>query len=58
MVLLAHSIASYHSESKTRSRAGGLIYFGNHQNDTVPNAAVTKISVIISTEAASAVEAE
>ena len=58
MVLLAHSDASYHSESEARSRAGGHIYFGNHQNDTIPNAAVTNISVIIPTVAASAVEAE
>jgi hypothetical protein len=58
MILLAHSDASYHSESEARSRAGGHIYFGDHQNDTVANAAVSNISVIIPTVAASAVEAE
>ena len=58
MVLLTNSDASYHSESEARSRAGGHIYFGDHQNDTVPNAAVSNISVIIPTVAASAVEAE
>ena len=58
MVLLTHSDASYHSESEARSRAGGHIYFGDHQNDIVPNAAVSNISVIIPTVAASAVEAE
>jgi hypothetical protein len=58
MVLLTHSDASYHSESEARSRAGGHIYFGDHQNDTAPNAAVSNISVIIPTVAASAVEAE
>ena len=58
MVLLTHSDASYHSESEARSRAGGHIYFGNNQNDTTPQAAVSNISVIIPTVASSAVEAE
>jgi hypothetical protein len=58
MVLLTHSDASYHSESEARSRAGGHIYFGDHKNDTEPNAAVCNISVIIPTVASSAVEAE
>ena len=58
MVLLTHSDASYHSESEARSRAGGHIYFGNNQNDTIPQAAVSNISVIIPTVASSAAEAE
>lgn len=58
MILLAHSDASYLSESEARSRAGGHIYFGDNQNDTVPNAAISNISVIIPTVVASAVEAE
>ena len=58
MILLTHSDASYHSESEARSRAGGHIYFGDHKNDIVPNAAVCNISTIIPTVAASAVEAE
>ena len=58
MILLAHCDASYLSESEGRSRAGGILWFGDHEEDTVPNAAVSYISVIIPAVASSTAESE
>ena len=58
MVLLVHSDASYLSESKTRSRAGG--HFFMYKNSLIPanNGAVFTISQIIKAVISSAEEAE
>ena len=53
MQLQVHSDASYLSESKSRSRAGGFMYPGE-----VPNAPVAYLSVIIATVVDSAAAAE
>ena len=58
MVLAAHSNASYLSESKARSRAGG--HFFVSADNTVPanNGTVIKVSQIIKAVMSSATEAE
>lgn len=60
MRLVAHSDASYLSESRSRSRAGGLLYLSNN-NDSKPalvNGAIDCISSIIPSVVSSAFEAE
>ena len=58
MVLAAHSDASYGSESKSRSRAGGHIFLS--ENDPIPrnNGPILSISKVISYVCPSAAEAE
>ena len=58
MKLYAHSDASYLSEPKARSRAGGYLFLGNCSAGDIPNAAISYFSVIISTVVTSATEAE
>jgi hypothetical protein len=47
MRLIAHSDASHHSESHSRSRAGTVMYLGDNDNDTKINGPVECSSVII-----------
>ena len=58
MILAAHSDASYLSESKARSRAGGHFFLS--ENDTFPsnNGAVLTVAQIIKAVMSSAAEAE
>jgi len=58
MQLQVHSDASYLSESKSRSRAGGFMYLGKCAAGEVPNAPVAYLSVIIATVVDSAAAAE
>jgi hypothetical protein len=58
MQLNIHSDASYLSESKSRSRAGGFMYLGHCPTGGIPNAPVAYISTIISTVVDSAAAAE
>ena len=58
MVLALHSDASYLSEPKARSRAGGHHYLTNHNDKSLNNGAVLTISTIIKHVMASASEAE
>ena len=60
MRLIIHSDASYLSESKSRSRAGGICFLSN-QGDSVDasiNGAIDVISIIIPSVVAAASEAE
>ena len=57
MQLCAQSDASYHSESGARSRAGGILYFGQHADGAI-NGAIDYISLVIPTVCSSAAEAE
>ena len=58
MVLAAHSDASYLSESKARSRAGGHFFMSN--DDAIPanNGAILTVSQIIKAVMSSAAEAK
>ena len=58
MVLAAHSDASYHSEPKGRSRAGGHFYCSNDSKYPPNNRAVLTIAQIIKAVMSSAAEAE
>jgi hypothetical protein len=58
MQTCAHSDASHLSESKARSRAGGVIFFGYLLDGTTPNGPVECISVVIDVVLASIGEAE
>jgi hypothetical protein len=60
MKLIIHSDASYLSESKSRSRAGGFFYLSNKGNpiEAKVNGAIECISTILPTVCASAHEAE
>ena len=60
MKLRIHSDASYLSEPKARSRAGGYFYLGNNTEkpNTLPNGAVHVVASIIKHVMASAAEAE
>jgi len=58
MKLWVQSDASYHSESGTRSRAGGILYFGLDVATGSINGAIDHMSTIIPTVCASAAEAE
>ena len=58
MKLVGHSDASYLSEDKARSRAGGFLFLGDCADGDTPNGAVCFLSVVISTVVASAAEAE
>jgi len=58
MVLHIHSDASYLSESKARSRAGGYFYLSNDSPNPPMNGAIHVHSSIIRSVLASATEAE
>ena len=58
MQLQLHSDASYLSESKSRSRAGGFMFLGECKPGDIPNAPVSYISTIIATVVDSAAAAE
>ncbi len=61
MILKVHSDASYLSERKARSRAGGFFYLGSHDDPipiTKPNGAVHILSSIMRQVLASALESE
>ena len=58
MVLAIHSDASYLSESKARSRAGGHFFMSNDHADPPNNGAVLNIAQIIRAVMSSAAEAE
>ena len=58
MQLHCHSDASYLSEPRSRSRAGGLLFLGAIDPSTGVNGAIDYLSCIIGTCAASAAEAE
>ena len=58
MVLAIHSDASYLSESKARSRAGGHWFMAGHEEIPANNGAVMNVSQIIKALMSSAAEAE
>lgn len=58
MILAAHSDASYLSESKARSRAGGHFFLSENNEFPTNNGAVLTISQIIKAVMSSAAEAE
>jgi hypothetical protein len=58
MVLTIHSNASYLSEPKSRSRAGGHIFMAGKDKIPINNGAVLNISQIIWAVMSSAAEAE
>ena len=58
MILAVHSDASYLSEPKARSRAGGHFYLTNANDEDFNNGAVLTLSTIIKHVMASASEAE
>jgi hypothetical protein len=60
MILTLHSDASYLSEAKARSRAGGHFFLGNKPSNkpTIPNGAILNKSTIMKNVLSSAAEAE
>ena len=58
MILAVHSDASYLSEAKARSRAGGHFYLTKQNDEEFNNGAVLTISTIMKHVLASASEAE
>ena len=58
MVLAIHRDASYPSEAKARSMAGGNIFLSNHANIPTNNRAVLNILQIIKAVMLSSAEAE
>jgi hypothetical protein len=58
MKLVCHSDGSYLSESEARSRAGGIIFLGDCEDNEAPNAPVCFLSVIIKTVVTSATATE
>ena len=58
MVLAIHSNASYLSEPKSRSRAGGHMFMAENDEIPINNSAVLNISQIIRAVMSSAAEAE
>ena len=58
MILAAHSNASYLSEPKARSRAGGQFFLTNHAEVPPNNGAVLKIAHIIKNVMSSATKSE
>ena len=58
MILAIHSDASYLSEAKARSRAGGHFFMSNNNDDPPNNGAVLNIAQIIRAVMTSACEAE
>ncbi len=58
MKLVGHSDGSYLSESEARSRAGGILFLGDCDDNEAPNAPVCFLSVIIKTVVTSATATE
>jgi hypothetical protein len=58
MKLVCHSDGSYLSESEARSRAGGMLFLGDCEDNDAPNAPVCFLSVIIKTVVTSATATE
>jgi hypothetical protein len=58
MTLIIHSDASYLSETKSRSRAGGFLFLARADDVSIPNGGVDVISSIIPAVVSSASEAE
>jgi hypothetical protein len=58
MKLVCHSDGSYLSESEARSRAGGILFLGDCQDNEAPNAPICFLSVIIKTVVSSATATE
>ena len=58
MILAVHSDASYLSEPKVRSRAGGHFFLSNDENNPNNNGAILNIAHIIKHVMSSATEAE
>jgi len=58
MILAIHSDASYLSEPKSRSRAGGHMFMAGHEEIPTNNGAVLNISQIIQAVMSSSTEAE
>ena len=58
MKLVCHSDGSYLSDSNARSRAGGMLFFGDCKDNDAPNAPVSFLSVIIKTVVTSATATE
>ena len=58
MVLAVHSDASYLSEPKARSRAGGHFFLSDHSENPPNNGAVLNIAQIIKNVMTSAADAE
>jgi hypothetical protein len=58
MKLVCHSDGSYLSESEARSRAGGILFLGDCEDNEAPNAPVCFLSVIIKTVVTSATATE
>ena len=58
MVLVVHSDASYLSEPKARSRAGGHFFLSSDTKDSTNNGAVLNIAQLIKAVMSSAAEAE
>jgi hypothetical protein len=58
MVLVVHSVASYLSEPKARSRAGGHFFLSSNIADPANNGAILNIAQLIRAVMSSAAEAE
>jgi hypothetical protein len=58
MRLITHADASHHSESQSRSRAGGVHYLGDNSDDTTINGPIDCYSVIIDVVCAGTFESE
>jgi hypothetical protein len=58
MVLVVHSNASYLSEPKARSRAGGHFFLSSDTEDPIDNGAVLNLAQLIKAIMSSAAEAE
>ncbi len=58
MVLIVHSDASYLSEPKARSQAGGHFFLSSNSEDPANNGAVLNLAQLIKTVMSSAAEAE
>jgi hypothetical protein len=58
MRLITHADASHHSESQSRSRAGGVHYLGDNCDDTAINDPIDCYSVVIDVVCAGTFESE
>jgi hypothetical protein len=58
MQLIAYSDASHGSETESRSRAGGVLYLGSHEDTNIVNGSILAISTVIDVLCPSVAEAE
>jgi hypothetical protein len=58
MQLIAYSDASYGSETESRSRAGGVLYLGSHEDSNIVNGSILATSTVIDVLCPSVAEAE